>query len=202
MLKNNPFNEKKGFTLLEAIVAGGITIVAIGIISAIYFSGKETWETHQTYAQLQAEARLAMHTMGSELRMATRKSTATPSPNIYIPSSPNNTEIYFYLPADIDGDGTLLDSTTGRLEWDTDNIIAYRFNATGKTLLRQVLDNASTILSSKIISQDISAAQFSDIGINNSLKLTEVRIALNLSRETPNRRNITTSISSIIKLRN
>ncbi len=200
-----PIDKKNisGLTLMEILVASILATIVIAMIYSIYTSGNDLWNTKQIQAHLQAQGRLAMSQMVGELRQATRASTQTPSPNVIIPAAPGNTVIDFYLPADMDGDGTITDAVNGTIEWNTTEIIEYMFNSTGNTLVRSKIDTSGpTVLETKNLSQDVSTAKFSDITIDGSLRLNEVRIVLTLSKQTPRQRNITMNFSSIVKLRN
>lgn len=184
-----------GFSLVEMMVASAITIVVFGIIYGIYISGLDTFETANYKTDLQAQARGALNYMVSELRNATRTSTQNPSPNLSIPSSPNNKSIHFRLPEDKDGDGLITDSS-GNIEWNTNDPIDYQY-VPGQKTLRRLEKGVQTILA-----QNVSDAQFMDIGIEPTLSIYELRIILTLEKKTPKGRNVSVTLSGIVKLRN
>ena len=188
--KDNP-----GFTLVEILVASAIFIATLGIIYGIYFSGLDIWEIGRYQAELQAQARIALNNMVSELRNATRTSTQNPSPNLSIPSTPNNKNIYFYLPEDKNNDGLITDSD-GNIEWNTNNLIEYQY-IPGQKVLRRLEKDVQTILA-----QDVTDVQFIDIDIDPTLFINELRIILTLGKTTPRQRNISITLSSTIALRN
>jgi len=80
--------KKHGFTLIEALVASAISLVAIGIIYAIYSSGNDIFEIKRYQADMEGAGRLAMEAITKELRGATRTSSQIPSPNLLIPAAP------------------------------------------------------------------------------------------------------------------
>lgn len=190
------FCRKSGFTLTEMLVATFISVIAISIIYATYSSGNTLWENKRYQIDLQAKGRLAMQEMLSELKNATRTSTQNPSPNINIPSHPNNKSIHFYLPLDNDGDGYITDAN-GDIEWNTSNQIQYQY-VPGQNLLRRNEGGGNQ----KDILRDVTDIQFIDNSIDNSLFLDEIKIVFTLTATTPHQRTITMTFSGMAKLRN
>ena len=184
-----------GFTLVEILVASAIFVVMLGIMYGIYISGLDVYGTGSYQVDLQAQARLALNYMVLELRNATRTSAQNPSPNLSIPSVPNNKQIHFYLPQDKDGDGLITDAN-GEIEWDTNNQIDYQFIPSQKILRR--LEKGDQ----KIFASDVSDVQFMDINIDHTLSIGELKIILTLSKTTPRHRNISITLSSNVALRN
>ena len=188
--KNN-----QGFTLVEILMASAIFIVMLEIIYGIYFSGLDIWEISHEQAYLQAQARIALNYMVSELRNATRTSTQNPPPNLSIPSTPNNKDIYFYLPEDKDHDGLITDAN-GQIEWDTNNKIHYQY-IPGQKILRRLEKGEQ-----RDFAGDVSDVQFIDIDIDQTLAIDELKIILTLSKTTPKKRNVSVTLTSIVALRN
>jgi len=184
-----------GFTLVEILVVSVIFIVVLGIMYGIYISGLDVYETGSYQADLQAQARIALNYMVSELRNATRISIQNPSPNLSIPSVPNNKQIYFYLPEDKDHDGLITDAN-GQIEWDTNNKIHYQY-IPGQKIIRR-LEKGKEI----IFARDVSDVQFIDIDIDHALSINELKIILTLNKITPRHRNISVTLTSIVALRN
>jgi type II secretory pathway pseudopilin PulG len=185
----------QALTLVEVLIASGIFIVILGIIYAIHLSGMDIWETGRTQADLQARARLALNNMVSELRSATRSSAQAPSPNLFIPASPNNDEVTFCLPRDLDGDGLITDEN-GDIEWETGNPVQYQYIPAQNEIRR--LDNAGAT----ILARNVADVRFFDINIDPTLAIDEVRMILTLNKATLKRRNITITLSTIAALRN
>lgn len=185
----------RGFTLFEILVASVIFVMVMGISYSIYISGYDAWDTAVYQTDLQAQARLALNFMVQELRNATRTSTQNPSPNLSIPSTPNNKTMMFYLPEDKDGDGLITDSN-GQIEWNTSDAIHYQY-IPGLKVLRRLEKGVQ-----RIFAQDVSDVQFIDMDIDSSLHMDELRIVLSLNKTTPRQRNISITLSSIVALRN
>ncbi len=184
-----------GFTLFEVLIASAISMVTIGLMLGIYMAGNDFWEIKKSQAELQAQARIALDQMSSELKRTTRTSTQNPSPNLDIPSQPNNKNIDFCLPADNDEDGLITDAA-GNIEWGTNNVIKYQYIPGQRELRRLEKGNI------KILASDVSSVEFIDADIDSQLSITELRINLTLSMDTSHKRTITTTLSSTVQLRN
>jgi len=188
-------NRNSGFTLIEVMIASFIFIMILGVILNIYLSGSEVYENSKIQTDLQAQARMGSNSMVNELSNATK--TTPPGgltfPNILIPPAPGNNTITFYLPTYIMDVITLKPrvsiNSTGIIAWNNTPII-YQFNSNQRTLVR-VSNGVQTILA-----RDVSSVQF--INVSG----TEISVVLALSKTTPKQRNITITLSSIIRLRN
>lgn len=196
------FKKKKisnsGLTIVEAFVASAIFFGMLAVMYSAYTTGTGLWDATKTKADLQAQARLALSTMINELRNATRTAdeSVNPSPNLKIvPSNANNRNIDFYLPEDNNNDGYITDSS-GDIEWGMSNKIQYQY-IPGQRVLRRLEKGEQ-----RIIARNVQDVQFMDIDIDNTLNRNELRIALTLSRQVAGGRNITFSITSVVKLRN
>jgi prepilin-type N-terminal cleavage/methylation domain-containing protein len=186
---------RSAFTLVEVLVASSIFLVVLSLMYSTYLAGTDLWQSHSEDLELQAKARACLDRMTSELKGATRTSGRNPSPNLTIPSAPNNNAAHFYLPRDNDGDGLLTDAG-GAIEWDTNNQIKYDY-VPGQRELRRLEKGQFDILAT-----DVDSVQFTDASMDNTLPLTEVRVALTLSSVTPRGRMVTAACSASVKLRN
>lgn len=186
---------QNGFTITEAMV----TVVILLLISAIMLlsimQGSEIWQLINSQSDLRTIARNAMTSMAQELQMATRTSSENPSPNLTIPSAPNNGSIDFYLPFDADGNGFIFDAL-GNTEWEKDNKIQYQYVPGLKQLRR--LEKGDH----RVIANNVSSIQFEDNSINPLLYNNELKIVLTLNKQTPQRRTVSVTLTSIVKLRN
>ncbi|MDD5730843.1 MAG: prepilin-type N-terminal cleavage/methylation domain-containing protein [Candidatus Omnitrophica bacterium] len=185
----------KGLTLVEVLVATAIGVVIMGIMITTYLSSTDLYESQNTLIDLQSRARNAIIFMTTELKNATRTSAANPSPNLSIPSTPNNKDIQFYVPEDKNGDGLITDSN-GLIEWDTDNKIQYQYVPGLEELRRLEKGNQYKI------AQNVSDIRFIDASVDSSLAINEVRIILTLSAISPRRRLFTVTQTGIVRLRN
>lgn len=186
---------KDGFTLIEVLVAASILVVISAIMLSFFIQGLNLWQLITNQSDLRSIARNAMNYMTQELRKATRTSSEIPSPNLSIPSKPNNNSIDFYLPIDIDGNGLIIDSI-GATEWDKSNKIQYQYVPGQKQLRR--LENGNQY----IIANNVALIEFEDNSINSALYNNELKIILTLERLTPQNRTVSVTLTSIVKLRN
>ncbi len=186
---------KRGFTLIEVLVASSIFVVVLGMIYSSYRAGLDLWENAESTTDLESQARQAMTFMVSELRNATRTSTQNPSPNANITSGPNLKQIDFVLPEDANGDGYITDSN-GAIEWDTNTHIQYKF-IPGQHYLRRQEPGQQ-----RVLAYNVSDVQFFDITSDATLALNEIKIVLTLSKTTPRGHTLTFTLTSVVKLRN
>jgi prepilin-type N-terminal cleavage/methylation domain-containing protein len=192
---NSVIKRKNGFTFAEVIVAAGIFGVISAIMLSFFIHGSSFWQLITNQSDLRSTARNALNYMEQELRNATRASTGNPSPNLTIPSKPNNNSVDFYLPSDIDGNGSIINSTGGT-EWDTSNRIQYQYVPGQKQLRRLEQGNQH------IIANDAAVVEFEDNSIDSALLNNELRVILTLQKVTPLNRSVSVTLTSIIKLRN
>jgi len=186
----------RGFTLIEVMIASLIFIMILGVILNIYLSGSEVYENSKLQADLQSQARLALNAAVAELSNATKTTAPVGQspPNLSIPAAPGNDNMTFYLPAFVQDPITLKPrvslNANGTIVWDNTPIV-YQYNANQRTLVR-VSNAVQTILA-----RDVSAVQF--VNVSNF----EMGVILTLSKATPTKqRNITITLSSLIRLRN
>ena len=186
-----------GFTLVEVLVTTLIFTSVLGVMYGMQIAVNDLFNISKEQANLQAEARLVLDFMSAELRNATRTSTQNPSPNLSIPSQPNNKSIMFYLPEDKDSDGLITD-VNGDIEWATNKAVHYQFVPGQKKLRRlKPQDNID-----KTLTQNVFDVQFIDAGIDASLDINELRIILTLRKTAGGKRDISFMLTSIVKLRN
>jgi Tfp pilus assembly protein PilW len=186
----------KGLTFVEVVIASAIAVIVVSMIFMIYSSGNDLWETKRYQADLEAAGRQALETMTKELKQTTRTSTQTPSPNINIAAAPNNKNIDFYLPADLNNDSYITDNN-GNVEWDTNNKIQYLYTPAQKELNRLKNSTQTTTLA-----QDVTDIQFIDNSIDGSLYLNELKINMTITKTTPRQRNLSMTFIGLVKLRN
>ena len=187
-----------GFTLFEILIASALATMVIAMIYSIYAAGSDAWEIKRYQTDLKAQGRQFISAVTSELRKTTRTSIQAPTPNLIIPSFPNNNNITFYLPQ-VANDTVVTDAVDGAIVWDMNNTIQYIFDPAAKEIRRlETIDPAGN----RTMAHDVTSIQFIDNSINSSLYLDELNVQLTLAKTTPRQRNISTTISSIIKLRN
>jgi len=184
-----------GFSLIEALLSVVIFVVLSLLMAQFFIQASDVWQSTTYDTELRSAARNAMALMANELHCATRTSAIFPSANLTVPAAPNNHNLTFYLPQDIDGNGLILNAT-GSTEWDIVHPVQYHYAEADKEL-RRVANSTSTILC-----RDVANVEFEDNAINPSLYNDELRVLLTLQKMTPFHRNITVNLRSIIKLRN
>ncbi|MDI6758438.1 MAG: hypothetical protein QMD94_02010 [Candidatus Omnitrophota bacterium] len=185
---------KRGLTLAEVVIAASISVVISGIMLSFFIRGLDLWQVITNQSDLRSIAQNAMNYMAQELRMATRTSSKNPSPNLTVPSKPNNNSIDFYLPVDLDKNGFIINAT-GVTEWDTSNI-QYQYVPGQKQLQRSGKGSFYNI------SNNVTLVEFEDNSINSALYNNELKIILALERKTSQNRTVSVNLTSIVKLRN
>jgi prepilin-type N-terminal cleavage/methylation domain-containing protein len=186
---------RSGLTLVEVLVAASIGVVLMTAAFVMYMTSAASFDQAHERLVLNDQARRAMNLMTNELRWTTRTSSGNPSPNLSIPSSPNNKQIQFHLPEDDDGDGLYTDED-GEVEWATSDTITYQY-IPGLKILRRSFKGDHTTLA-----DNVSAVSFSDIGIDPTLGNRELKIILTLSKTTPKGKIISMTLTGIVGLRN
>lgn len=186
----------RGFSLVEVMVASLIFLIILGTILNIYISGSEVYENNKIQADLQAQARMGLNSMTSELSNATKTTPpigASP-PNIFIPAAPGNNTMTFYLPVLVQDPITFKPrvsiSAGGAIVWNSNVPVVYQYDSGQRTLFR-TSGGAQTV-----IARDVASVLFTNVSN------FEVMVVLTLSKNTPRGRSISTTLSSIIRLRN
>ena len=185
---------RTGFTLVETMVAGGL-LVSISLMAVLWLTGlSDLWWTSTTQSNVRMVSQMAVNRMVSELRSGTRTTGAASPPWAAIPAAPNNTSVTFYLPADVDGDGLIINAT-GDTEWNAAPV-QYVYVPAQRQLLR--IQGASQI----VLANDVTAATFQDRTMDATLSSNEIRVSLTLQRTTPQQRPVAATSVEIVKLRN
>lgn len=184
-----------GFTLIETLLSVVIFVVLSLLMAQFFIQASDVWQSTTYDTELRSLGRSAMDFMSNELHYATRSYSGFPSGNLTIPGAPNNHNVTFYLPRDIDGNGLIINAT-GATEWDLSHPVQYEYVSADKEL-RRVANSTSTIVCS-----NVESVAFEDHSINPALYNDEVRVLLTLQKMTPFHRNITLNLRSIVKLRN
>ncbi len=176
------------------MVAGSI-LLSMSLIAMLWLTGvSDMWWTTTTQDEVRTRGQQAVNRIVSELRSATR-TTQTVPPNATIPALPANTSITFYLPADLDLNGLIIDAA-GNTEWDVAAPIQYVFVPAQRQLVR-IQGGQQTV-----IANDVTAAAFDDRNTLATLSNNEVRVSLSVQRTTPQRRTVSATSVEIVKLRN
>jgi len=65
-------NHKRGFSLVELMVALGLVSMVFTVSSLMYFSGVKVWMRGENQAEVRQNLRIAMNTLFNEIKMADR----------------------------------------------------------------------------------------------------------------------------------
>ncbi len=193
-MNRKSFNQR-GFTLTEILTAVSIFVMIGGIVMVFLTQTLSLWQLITDQSDLRSVSRNAVNYMTRELMNTTRTSTENPSPNLCIPSKPNNKSVDFYLPVDSDGNGLIIDPV-GLTEWDKSNKIQYQY-APGLKQLRRLEKGDHYV-----IANNVASVEFEDNSINPALYANELKIILTLERQTKQNRTASVTFTSIVKLRN
>jgi hypothetical protein len=111
-------------------------------------------------------------------------------------------EMVFQLPADLDGNGTPLDSD-GDLEWGPE-LFSYRIvdDANGQPWLYRYAEVGGLITDRRIVAPSVSAITFDVIYNDRSLRFSEVAVVLYLEELDDNGQRVTTAVEGVVGLRN
>jgi len=187
-------DQSQGFTLVETMVAGTL-LVSLSLIATLWLTGvSDLWWTTTTQSDVRTATQQALSRMLSELRSATRTAAGSP-PNAVIPAAPGNTTLTFYLPADVDGNGLIIDAL-GNTEWNVATPVQYAYVPAQRRLVR--IQAGQQV----VLATDVTAVAFEDASLNPALYQNEVKITLTLQRVTPQRRTVSATAAEIVKLRN
>ena len=181
-VKDRPFKNHQGVTLVELMVTVIIFAFILGICYSLLISGSDSWETNSARVELQQELRKAMDRMSQDLRQAGSASI------VDVPADGNAyTSITFRKSAGVSGGNLVWDSSTTR----------YFLGGTGGTqLLRQV--GAQT---ASVIAQNIQSLQFS----RQTSTANVVNVSIQTQKTTLRRKMLTGTAPSLtlkIYLRN
>lgn len=173
---------KKGFTLLEVLLASAIFSILIIIAFMIMKICSDTWFTGGDRAQLRKEITRAFMAMEREL-------TETAPAQVSLASGASGDTITFKIPHDNDNDGSIITSA-GAIEWSGD--IVYALN--GSNQIMRTYSGITTVLA-----RNISSLQFTRP--EASPKLIQVDITGRIV-SVAGKKVIQDSGQSIIKMRN
>ncbi len=194
-MKIRVLNKDNGFSLVEILVSTLILVVVSTIAYQSYVGGSNMMQDKQAQTMVQTRGLVAMSIMTDDLRQATQNSNQTPSPNIVLAASPNNSNMNFYLP--MVSAGNAIDTVTQEIDWNTNNMIQYKYiadpTAAGKMLLQRVETGTGN---KKTIARSVSDIRFTSISLN------ELRIDLTITERMPTNRTISKTFTGLVKLRN
>jgi prepilin-type N-terminal cleavage/methylation domain-containing protein len=171
----------KGFTLVETLVSTAILTILFLAAFQIMDVGSRSWFGGDAVVELRQEIVKVFMKMELELK-------ETRPAQVNLGAGQTSSSLTFKLPADNNGDGTILDSS-GNMEWSGN--ITYALNGS-----HQITRTAST--GTTIVANDISSLQFSRPTSPNNI----LQIDITASKTTATRRQIEDVDQIMIKMRN
>ncbi|MEW6008655.1 MAG: hypothetical protein AB1629_03370 [Candidatus Omnitrophota bacterium] len=179
-----------GFTLIEILLVGAITIVLLGILAATLLQLRSTFQSGDILICLQSDARQAIASLSSDL-----KKTAFSQMLITQNSPSAGTDmIVFRLPADSDGDG-LPDLVADVLQWDPTDI-TISLELANSQLIKTY---GSTI---SVLANNVKRINFLDHALEPSLNIDELKVVLELEKTNKEGRVYNYTSTAIIDMRN
>ena len=167
-----------GFTLTETLVATAIAAVMGGVLVAAFKSGQQTWYSGEAKMAASYELRRGVEAVSREL-------AASRSNQVSILN--NGGSVTFRVPADLDGDGTILDAA-GALEWSANTIT---YSLAGDQVVRT--EGANT----RVLANGVQSLQFQTVGGNLDL----LEIAMTVQRDNSGFQS-QASLTTRVRLRN
>ena len=201
---------RAGYSLVELLAAMVIFVGFLAAVMAALSDAMVQREVQGTYALMQMDARRALDRISSELRMSGRIPNPAPGqpeyPYTFVnggalgvynhpsrhepaakhvgPESPafgDNREIAFRIPADIDGDGLLTSSATGKIEWcDYDVAYVLVTGADGTNTLERWEDGERT----DVIARYVERIAFDTINTDPTIDMNSVVVNVYVARPT------------------
>lgn len=135
----------KGFTLFEILVVCAVFTVLLFAIFQVLDTGIGSWVSGDVSTEVRQELIKTFMRMERELK-------ETRPAQISLGSGANSVSLTFKVPQDINGDGTILDSS-GYVEWSAD--ITYALNASNQ-ITRTVSGHAPVVIANNITSLQFS----------------------------------------------
>ncbi len=188
---------RRGFTLLEMLMAIGIFMILIGITFTALNTSNVSWDAHNVRLDVQQEARRGVEAVASDLYQ-------TASGQISVTSG--NTVITFKVPVVVGGDTDIYDAS-GNINWGADastaNSIRYSRNAATSQLIREIVDGAGNTISSRVAANFVNTVLFDP---QPAAPSQPTALIINITCQKPLRpgaaTNITQSLQSRITFRN
>lgn len=185
---------KKGFTLIEVLIVGGLISLILGAILSMFLTGQASWTSVQTKTTVQDETRKAIQTIYRELR----ESNYNPDPahsHLFIEN--NGQQVTFQVPVLV-GNTVSLDGA-GDIRWGCQATAGHflRYAVVNGQLIRYTLNtDRVTILAQRIVANDITGLNF------NLINIKTLEITITAQRQDAHGRNWQNSLRTRVLLRN
>ncbi len=107
-LLSAPLRSSTGFTLVELLIAAGLSVAVIAAVIVAYTGTVRSWQTTAAYANIQREASLAIEVMARSIRPGSNVTIGTGGDSLAVilsTDASDSTIALFYL----DDDGNIMD---------------------------------------------------------------------------------------------
>ena len=196
---------KKGFTLMEILVAAFISMVILGVIFTVSNVSSWSLQTGSTLLDIQWEARKGMNRTLEELYIAGQSTMTVDTSGGFVT---------FQVPTITAATGTIY-KTNGEINWgdgtNTDYKIRYLVptgaDPNAGRLVRRVLDASDTVIANSdiILADNINTVSFTGYNENSDINYTQpnlLAISITVSKTTTQGRSLQTSLDSAVTFRN
>lgn len=183
---------KSGLSLIEILIVVAIILIIGGASFGLLSAGNISWHSSSTALTVEQELRRGIVFMTEELERAGS------SVIVGVPADGKGyNSISFRVPQDNDGNGNILNKTTGNIEWS--NAIVYQlvYNASlGSYQLTRTQGSSTRVLANYLPTPQSFQIKRSQSTPNN------LEIELEVQKKSPLGHTINRSISSRVTLRN
>lgn len=195
------FSKKSSFTLIELIIATGISTLIMGASMSLFFSSKLSLFSNNISIKAEENVQKAMRKISKDIRLSKSTSTII-SDSIGTTTSANSgSVISFQIPVGSYDEYLDIDSL-GDIKWGSEktasHYVAYYVNEKSRLVRVTYNPDMSTISNEEIIAIDIYSLRFEQASVASNL--IEVKIG-SLLQESQDERELLTSLSTV-KLRN
>ena len=213
-----PKNSKKGFSLVEILVAMTIFALMVGGIYAALHASNDAWTTAQVESRLRDNLRVTLERISRELRES-GSANGTMQVTLRDGEGSNGSDILrFSMPVVCEAGGSVIDANGDVAHWgaplrwgcndstcmDADNncatvdyrYVEYEINE-NNDMLRRVLDNGA-----RLVQEDIFARNIADLQTTLSADQNVVTLTVTATRNSDLRRLTSLSRSLNVYLRN
>ncbi len=187
-----------GFTVLEIMVSAFIALIIFGCIYLVFSTGRQIWHLGDTQIKLAQELRKAMDKLSHELYESNEDMVTV-----------GDNSITFLFPVDTDGDGSFVDDEGEIAAWGASKYWGctqascyesnwkIKYEMVQNQLIRTVLNGSDTEQEDfrTVIANNITS--FQPVQSDG-----EIDITITATQQTPKGRNLQSSLTMEVRLRN
>jgi len=194
-----PLRSNRGVTLVELLVALGISVLLFASVFTVNLMARQTFEFSANFVDVHGGTRMGMDWMAKDVRWANQILSS-----IVIGSDTYTTaddELVLEIPS-IDNSGIVIEGTS--------DYVVYHLNASDETILERIIDADATSSRSdetRTISNNVNTIAFSSNGtglgsIVDVTSLTQVEVNLTTQKTALSGKVVNDDLNSVIELRN